>query len=50
LDRLGYRGVVALQGWASSDPAVAQERFCSAFMPPRCPCRPTVGPAVPDRP
>jgi hypothetical protein len=45
-----YRGVVALQSWASSDPAVALERFCSAFMPPRCACRPAVGPAVSDRP
>jgi hydroxypyruvate isomerase len=34
LDWLGYDGVVALQGWASSDPAGAWERFCSAFMPP----------------
>jgi hydroxypyruvate isomerase len=34
-DQLGYRGVVALQGWASSDPAVAPERFRSAFTPPR---------------
>jgi hydroxypyruvate isomerase len=50
LDRLGYRGVVALQGWASSDPAVALERFRSAFMPPCCACRPAVGLAVSDRP
>ena len=34
-DRLGYDGVVALQGWVSGDPAVALERLCSAFMPPR---------------
>jgi hypothetical protein len=45
-----YRGVVALQGWASSDPAVALERFRSAFMPPCCACRPAVGLAVSDRP
>ncbi len=50
LDRLGYHGVIALQGWASSDPAVAPERFRSAFTPPRCACRPAVDPAVPDRP
>jgi hydroxypyruvate isomerase len=35
LDRLGYDGVVALQGWVSSDPAVAPERFRSACTPPR---------------
>jgi hydroxypyruvate isomerase len=31
LDRLGYTGVVALEGWASGDPAEALERFRGAF-------------------
>ena len=31
LDRLGYTGVVGLEGWASGDPVVALERFRSAF-------------------
>jgi hydroxypyruvate isomerase len=31
LARLGYEGVVALEGWASGDPAVALERFRSTF-------------------
>lgn len=31
LDRLGYTGVVALEGWASSDPEKALERFRTAF-------------------
>ncbi|HEX2074235.1 MAG TPA: TIM barrel protein [Geodermatophilus sp.] len=31
LDRLGYRGVVALEGWASGDPEQALERFRTAF-------------------
>ena len=31
LDRLGYDGVVALEGWASGDPELALERFRSAF-------------------
>jgi hydroxypyruvate isomerase len=31
LDRLGYTGVVGLEGWASGDPEVALERFRSAF-------------------
>jgi hydroxypyruvate isomerase len=31
LDRLGYTGVVALEGWASGDPDVALHRFRSAF-------------------
>ena len=31
LARLGYDGVVALEGWASGDPVVALERFRSAF-------------------
>lgn len=34
LRRLGYRGVVGLEGWASGDPAVALERFRSAFSDP----------------
>jgi hydroxypyruvate isomerase len=33
LTRLGYDGVVALEGWASGDPAQALERFRTAFMP-----------------
>jgi hydroxypyruvate isomerase len=32
LERLGYDGVVALEGWASGDPELALERFRKAFM------------------
>jgi len=31
LHRLGYDGVVGLEGWASGDPDVALERFRKAF-------------------
>ncbi|MFF5076300.1 TIM barrel protein [Actinoplanes sp. NPDC000266] len=31
LRRLGYRGVVALEGWASGDPEIALDRFRQAF-------------------
>jgi hydroxypyruvate isomerase len=31
LDRLGYVGVVGLEGWASGDPEVALARFREAF-------------------
>ena len=31
LDRLGYDGVVGLEGWASGDPGVALDRFRGAF-------------------
>jgi hydroxypyruvate isomerase len=31
LERLGYTGVVALEGWASGDPILALERFRAAF-------------------
>ncbi len=31
LDRLGYSGVVGLEGWASDDPTVALDRFRAAF-------------------
>ena len=31
LDRLGYTGVVALEGWASGDPELALDRFRRAF-------------------
>jgi hydroxypyruvate isomerase len=31
LDRLGYPGVVGLEGWASADPIQALERFRTAF-------------------
>ena len=31
LDRLGYSGVVALEGWSSGDPTTALQRFRSAF-------------------
>jgi hydroxypyruvate isomerase len=31
LDRLGYSGVVGLEGWASDDPTVALDRFRTAF-------------------
>jgi hydroxypyruvate isomerase len=31
LERLGYTGVVALEGWASGDPVLALERFRAAF-------------------
>ena len=34
LNRLGYTGVVGLEGWASSDPAQALERFRRAFTTP----------------
>ncbi|WP_092862825.1 TIM barrel protein [Quadrisphaera sp. DSM 44207] len=34
LDRLGYCGVVALEGWASGDPATALQRFRDAFTVP----------------
>ena len=34
LNRLGYTGVVGLEGWASSDPAQARERFRRAFTTP----------------
>jgi hydroxypyruvate isomerase len=33
LTRLGYDGVVALEGWAAGDPAQALERFRTAFTP-----------------
>ena len=33
LRRLGYSGVVALEGWASGDPEQALERFRAAFSP-----------------
>jgi hydroxypyruvate isomerase len=35
LDRLGYAGVVALEGWASDEPVHALERFRTAFTVPR---------------
>jgi hydroxypyruvate isomerase len=31
LDRLGYSGVIALEGWASTEPVQALERFRAAF-------------------
>jgi len=31
LERLGYTGVVALEGWASDDPELALQRFQTAF-------------------
>lgn len=34
LDKLDYRGVVALEGWASGDPDAALDAFRSAFTPP----------------
>jgi hydroxypyruvate isomerase len=34
LARLGYDGVVALEGWASGDPTTALGRFRAAFTPP----------------
>jgi hydroxypyruvate isomerase len=34
LGRLGYTGVVGLEGWASGDPEAALERFRSAFTLP----------------
>ena len=34
LHRLGYPGVVGLEGWASGDPIRALERFRTAFAPP----------------
>ena len=34
LHRLGYTGVVGLEGWASGDPEVALERFRTAFAVP----------------
>ena len=33
LGRLGYDGVVALEGWASGDPGVALDRFRAAYTP-----------------
>jgi hydroxypyruvate isomerase len=33
LTRLGYDGVVALEGWASGDPGVALDRFRAAYTP-----------------
>jgi hydroxypyruvate isomerase len=33
LARLGYDGVVALEGWASGDPGVALDRFRAAYTP-----------------
>jgi hydroxypyruvate isomerase len=35
LHRLGYTGVVGLEGWASGDPVQALERFRTAFRVPR---------------
>jgi hydroxypyruvate isomerase len=35
LDRLGYNGVVALEGWASGDPMRALDRFRAAYSPAR---------------
>jgi hydroxypyruvate isomerase len=35
LDRLGYAGVVGLEGWASGDSTEALARFRTAFTPPR---------------
>jgi len=35
LDRLGYGGVVGLEGWASGDPVQALERFRAAFTVPQ---------------
>ena len=35
LDRLGYDGVVGLEGWASGDPLLALDRFRTAFQVPR---------------
>jgi hydroxypyruvate isomerase len=35
LDRLGYAGVVGLEGWASDDSTEALARFRTAFTPPR---------------
>lgn len=35
LDRLGYTGVVGLEGWASGDPDRALDRFRTAFTIPR---------------
>jgi hydroxypyruvate isomerase len=40
LDRLGYRGVVGLEGWASGEPVRALERFRAAFTVPAVPPRP----------
>lgn len=34
LQRLGYTGVVALEGWASADPVRALDAFRAAFTPP----------------
>ena len=33
LQRLGYDGVIGLEGWASGDPVVALDRFRAAFTP-----------------
>jgi hydroxypyruvate isomerase len=35
LDRLGYSGVVALEGWAAGNPELALARFRTAFSVPR---------------
>jgi hydroxypyruvate isomerase len=35
LDRLGYTGVIGLEGWASADPIQALERFRTAFTIPQ---------------
>jgi hydroxypyruvate isomerase len=40
LDRLGYTGVVALEGWASADPDLALGRFRTAFTTPTTPTTP----------
>jgi hydroxypyruvate isomerase len=40
LDRLGYRGVVAMEAWASGDPVQALERFRTAFTIPTPSSRP----------
>jgi hydroxypyruvate isomerase len=34
LTQIGYTGTVALEGWASSDPVLALERFRTAFSTP----------------
>ena len=43
LDRLGYDGVVGLEGWASGDPELALERFRSAFTVPSRSTPPAAG-------
>ena len=40
LDRLGYTGVVGLEGWASGDPVQAVERFRAALSVPTPPSGP----------